>query len=82
MEIGEFGELRSAHLLYEARRGRLRPTINVADTLYSGGFLGGVDYYSEHHFQVEEALAYTRGEHSIMFGAGLEQPGNFRFHSS
>ncbi|WP_263374435.1 TonB-dependent receptor [Granulicella aggregans] len=52
------------------------PTINVADTLYSGGFLGGVDYYSEHHFQAKEALAYTRGEHTLKFGAELE-PGWF-----
>ena len=41
------------------------PAIDVADTLYSGGFLGGVDYYSEHHFQSKEALTYTRGAHSI-----------------
>ena len=52
------------------------PTINVADTLYSGGFLGGVDYYSEHHFQAREALAYTRGEHTLRFGAEFE-PGWF-----
>lgn len=52
------------------------PAINVADTLYSGGFLGGVDFYSEHHFQAKEALAYTRGEHTLKFGAELE-PGWF-----
>jgi hypothetical protein len=52
------------------------PSINVADTLYSGGFLGGVDFYSEHHFQAKEALTYTRGEHTLKFGAELE-PGWF-----
>lgn len=48
------------------------PTINVADTLYSGGFLGGVDYYSEHHFQSREALTYTRDSHSIQIGEEVE----------
>ncbi len=48
------------------------PAVNVADTLYSGGFLGGVDYYSEHHFQSREALTYTRGRHSLQFGAEFE----------
>jgi hypothetical protein len=48
------------------------PAIDVADTLYSGGFLGGVDYYSEHHFQSKEAVTYTRGSNSIKIGAEFE----------
>ena len=48
------------------------PAINVADTLYSGGFLGGVDYYSEHHFQSREALTYTHDNNSIKIGAEFE----------
>jgi hypothetical protein len=48
------------------------PAIDVADTLYSGGFLGGVDYYSEHHFQSREALTYTHDSNSIKFGAEFE----------
>ncbi len=48
------------------------PTINVADTLYSGGFLGGVDYYSEHHFQSKETLTYTHDSNSIKVGAEFE----------
>ncbi len=48
------------------------PTINVADTLYSGGFLGGVDYYSEHHFQAREALTYTHSSNSVKVGAEFE----------
>jgi hypothetical protein len=48
------------------------PAINVADTLYSGGFLGGVSYYSEHHFQSREALTYTHGSHSVKFGVEFE----------
>jgi hypothetical protein len=48
------------------------PAINVADTLYSGGFLGGVDYYSEHHFQSREALTYTHDSNSIKFGVEFE----------
>lgn len=48
------------------------PAIDVADTLYSGGFLGGVDYYSEHHFQSREALTYTHDSNSIKIGAEFE----------
>jgi hypothetical protein len=48
------------------------PTLNVADTLYSGGFLGGVDYYSEHHFQSREAVTYTHDSNSIKIGAEFE----------
>ena len=48
------------------------PAINVADTLYSGGFLGGVSYYSEYRFQAREALTYTRGSNSLKLGAEFE----------
>jgi hypothetical protein len=48
------------------------PAIDVADTLYSGGFLGGVDYYSEHHFQSREALTYTHDSNSVKVGAEFE----------
>jgi hypothetical protein len=48
------------------------PAIDVADTLYSGGFLGGVDFYSEHHFQSREVLTYTHDSNSIKFGAEFE----------
>jgi hypothetical protein len=48
------------------------PTINVADTLYSGGFLGGVDFYSEHHFQSREVLTYSHDANSISIGAEFE----------
>jgi hypothetical protein len=48
------------------------PAIDVADTLYSGGFLGGVDFYSEHHFQAREALTYTHDSNSIKIGAEFE----------
>ncbi len=48
------------------------PAINVADTLYSGGFLGGVDYYSEHHFQSREALTYTHDSNAIKVGVEFE----------
>ena len=50
----------------------IEPAIDVADTLYSGGFLGGVDYYSEHHFQSREALTYTHDSNSIKIGAEFE----------
>jgi hypothetical protein len=48
------------------------PAIDVADTLYSGGFLGGVDFYTEHHFQSREALTYTHDSNSIKIGAEFE----------
>jgi hypothetical protein len=48
------------------------PAIDVADTLYSGGFLGGVDFYSEHHFQSKEAVTYTHDSNSIKIGAEFE----------
>ena len=48
------------------------PAMDVADTLYSGGFLGGVDFYTEHHFQSREALTYTHDSNSIKVGAEFE----------
>ncbi|MBB6145862.1 hypothetical protein HNQ77_003832 [Silvibacterium bohemicum] len=48
------------------------PTIQVADELYSGGFLGGVDYYSEHHFQSKEALTYTHDKNTIKIGGEFQ----------
>jgi hypothetical protein len=48
------------------------PAIDVADTLYSGGFLGGVDFYGEHHFQSREALTYTHDSNSVTFGVEFE----------
>lgn len=48
------------------------PALNVADTLYSGGFLGGVDYYREHRFQASQSLTYSRGSNSIKVGAEFE----------
>jgi hypothetical protein len=48
------------------------PAIDVADTLYSGGFLGGVDFYSEHHFQSREAVTFTHDTNSIKLGAEFE----------
>ncbi len=48
------------------------PAIDVADTLYSGGFLGGVDYYREIYVPVTQAMTYTHGSHSIKFGGVFE----------
>jgi len=48
------------------------PAMDVADTLYSGGFLGGVDFYAEHHFQSRESLTWTRDANSIKIGAEFE----------
>ena len=48
------------------------PAIDVADSLYSGGFLGGVDFYREIYVPFTQAITYTRGSHSIKFGGGFE----------
>jgi hypothetical protein len=48
------------------------PAIDVADSLYSGGFLGGVDFYREIYFPVTQAMTYTHGPHSIKFGGAFE----------
>ncbi len=48
------------------------PALNVSDTLYSGGFLGGVSYYSEHHFQAKEVLTQSKSKNSLTFGVDFE----------
>ncbi|SPE32292.1 exported hypothetical protein [Candidatus Sulfotelmatomonas gaucii] len=48
------------------------PTLEVADTLGSGGFTGGVSYYHEPHFEAQENLTWVRGAHSFRFGGGFE----------
>lgn len=48
------------------------PAIQVADELYSGGFLGGVSFYSEHHFQAKEGLTWTHGAHTMKLGAEFQ----------
>jgi hypothetical protein len=48
------------------------PTLDVSDTLVSGGFTGSVSYYSEPHFESQENLTYIHGAHSFKFGGGFE----------
>jgi len=48
------------------------PTLDVSDTLVSGGFTGSVSYYSEPHFELQENLTYVHGGHSFKFGGGFE----------
>jgi hypothetical protein len=48
------------------------PTIQVADELYSGGFLGGVSYYGEHYFEARESMARVRDRHTVKIGAEFE----------
>jgi hypothetical protein len=48
------------------------PTLDVSDTLVSGGFTGSVSYYKEPQFESQENLTYIRGAHSIKFGGGFE----------
>jgi hypothetical protein len=48
------------------------PTLDVSDTLVSGGFTGSVSYYKEPHFEAQENLTWVHGAHSLKFGGGFE----------
>ncbi len=48
------------------------PTLDVSDTLVSGGFTGSVSYYREPHFEAQQNFTWVRGVHSIQFGGGFE----------
>ena len=48
------------------------PTLDVSDTLVSGGFTGSVSYYREPHFEAQENLTVVRGAHSLKLGGGFE----------
>ena len=48
------------------------PTLDVSDTLVSGGFTGSVSYYHEPSFEAQENMTYVRGSHSFKFGGGFE----------
>ena len=48
------------------------PTLDVSDTLVSGGFTGSVSYYREPQFEAQESLTYIRGAHTFKFGGGFE----------
>lgn len=48
------------------------PTLDVSDTLVTGGFTGSVSYYSESHVEAQENLTWVHGAHSLKFGGGLE----------
>lgn len=48
------------------------PAIQVADELYSGGFLGGVSYYAEHRIQAKEDLTWTHNTQTVKLGAEFQ----------
>ncbi len=48
------------------------PALGIPDLMSSGGFVGSVRFYREQHFQVEENLTYTRGNHTFKFGGEVE----------
>jgi hypothetical protein len=48
------------------------PTLNVSDTLVTGGFTGSVSYYREPSFEAQQNFNYVRGAHSFKFGGGFE----------
>lgn len=48
------------------------PALGIPDLMSSGGFVGSVRFYREQHFQAEENLTYTHGNHTIKFGGDIE----------
>lgn len=48
------------------------PTLNVSDTLVTGGFTGSVSYYNEPHFEAQQNFTWVHGNHSVKFGGGFE----------
>ncbi|MFP5249939.1 MAG: TonB-dependent receptor domain-containing protein, partial [Acidobacteriota bacterium] len=48
------------------------PTLDVSDTLISGGFTGSVSYYREPHFEAQENVSWVHGAHAFKFGGGFE----------
>ena len=48
------------------------PTLDVSDTLVSGGFTGSVSYYNEPHVEAQQNFTWVRGKHSVKFGGGFE----------
>jgi hypothetical protein len=48
------------------------PTLDVSDTLVTGGFTGSVSYYREPHFEAQQNLTWVHGAHSVKFGGGFE----------
>ena len=48
------------------------PTLEVSDTLVSGGFTGSVSYYNEPHFEAQQNFTWVHGKHSVKFGGGFE----------
>jgi hypothetical protein len=48
------------------------PTLDVSDTLVSGGFTGSVSYYRESHFEAQQNFTWVHGAHSIKFGGGFQ----------
>jgi len=48
------------------------PTLNVSDTLVSGGFTGSVSYYKEPSFEAQQNVTFVHGAHSFKFGGGFE----------
>lgn len=48
------------------------PSLDVSDTLVTGGFTGSVSYYKEPHFEAQENVTWTRGNHAVKFGGGFE----------
>jgi Carboxypeptidase regulatory-like domain/TonB dependent receptor len=48
------------------------PSLDVSDVLVTGGFIGSVAYYQEHHFEAQENLTLVRGANTFRFGGGFE----------
>ena len=48
------------------------PALNIPNLLFSGGFVGSVQFYQEQHFQVAENLTFTHGNHTFKFGGEVQ----------
>src|SRR5207245_8968949 len=48
------------------------PALGISDLLSSGGFVGSVRFYREHHSQIAQNLTYTRADHTLKFGGELQ----------
>ncbi len=51
------------------------PTLDVSDTVVSGGFTGSVSYYEEPSIEVQENVTHVYRQHSFKLGGGIEQVG-------
>lgn len=67
--ILDFGS-RTFHMI--PKGAGFEPTLDVSDTVVSGGFTGSVEYYKEPHFEAQQNLTWVHGSNSVKLGGGFE----------